>query len=330
MNRLLTTAVLAVAISVVGCSQKSMSPAAARQSADRAEIQGLVESSPELAVSFEDEGELVATADSSASLPIHWGRWRTPPNHPPSRTIAFLIPPDSDRALVEVNVKFDGWFFVDRTADGLRNPGKKPLRDQKTRYALFRKIWFHRDSTSTDSVFGWRLVAVSPVEFTMIDPSRQTVSIHAVTLTGESGQITLTHPATLLYLRRSSELPRFRYGETVKVEAAVANTDHGYSPPTFVYLHVPTSNRLLPGPFDWNRVLMVDDGSGGDVKAGDGIYTGSWTVRTWGLSHVGIDVLNSRCLQNETQDDYNSTTWGVPFEGYLSLEAVTSAPAPGR
>jgi len=250
-----------------GCGATgTVKPGSTQQNADRAAIESLIAAASEFEVSYDDNGELFGDAttaaaaalgvqasqtDSTAVLPVRWGRWRIPPGHPPVRTITFLTPPDSNKALVKVNVKFDGWFFVDLTDDGIRNPGKKPLRDQKTRYALFKKIWFHADSASRDSVFGWRLVAVSPIEFTMIDRSRQTVAIHSVKLTGERTQVTITDPATLLSLGHSAALlPLFRRDETVKVEASVTNTDHGYAPPTFVYLHAPISDRLFPGPFD--------------------------------------------------------------------------------
>ncbi|HYR53003.1 MAG TPA: choice-of-anchor X domain-containing protein [Candidatus Dormibacteraeota bacterium] len=321
-------------LSLEGCgSNGTVKPVATQLDANQTAIQNLISNAPEFALSFDDEGELSGDAttavsttsgaqsaqtDSMAVLPVRWGRWRIPPHHPPTRTVTFLTPPDSNQALVRVNVKFDGWFFVDLTDDGIRNPGKKPLRDQKTRYALFKKIWFHPDSTSDDSLFGWRLLAVSPVEFTMIDPSKQTVAIHSVTMTGEQSHITITDPATLLSLRKNAAglLPLFREGETVKVEAAITNTDAGYIPPTFAYLHAPIAEHAFPGPHDWIRILMFDDGTHGDVTAGDGTYTAEWTVGNFRSHHIAVDVLNSRCLQNQTNDDYNSTTWAIPYASY--------------
>ena len=341
VNRSLSAALpLLTILCIQGCgSNGTVKPGTTGQSADRAAIESLIATAPEFEISYDDDGELLGDAttamavktgaqtsqtDSTAVLPVRWGRWRIPPGHPPVRTITFLTPPDSNRALVKVNVKFDGWFFVDLTDDGIRNPGKKPLLDQKTRYALFKKIWFHPDSTSDDSLFGWRLVAVSPVEFTMIDPARQSVTIHSVTLTGERTHITIGDPATLLSLGHSAGLlPLFRRGETVKVEAAVTNTDHGYAPPTFVYLHVPISDRAFLGPFDRIRILMFDDGTHGDTTAGDGTYTATWEVQNRWWNHIAVDVLNSRCLQNQTNDDYNSTTWAVPFVAYPSWLAAT-------
>ena len=323
-------------LSLQGCSSNGTTkPIVTQQSADRAAIQGLIAAAPEFAVSFDDDGELDGDAtspitapvlaqsgqtDSTAIIPTHWGRWRIPPHHPPTVSVDFLEPPDSTHALVKVNVKFDGFFFVDLTDDGVRNPGKKPLKDQKTRYALFKKIWFHPDSTSDDSLFGWRLVAVSPAEFSMIDPARQTVAIHSVTFTGASTHITITDPAQLLSLGRTPALlPLFQQGETIKVEAAVTNTDHGYAPPTFVYLHAPVAEHSMPLARDWQRIFMYDDGTHGDVTAGDGVYSTDWTVRGFRRHHIAVDVLNSRCLQNETNDDYNSTTWAIPYASYPSF-----------
>jgi len=328
---------------LTGCSTNgtgTMKPGLTQQSSDQAAIQSLIQTAPEFAISFDDDGELSGDAtsataaasgaqsaqtDSTAITAVHWGRWRIPPHHPPVRTVTFIIPPDSDSAFVKVNVKFDGFFLVDLTDDGIRNPGRKPLQDQKTRYALFKKIWFHPDSTSADSVFGWRLAAVSPIDFEMIDPSRQTVTIHSVTLTGEQTHVTITDPSALLSLgRRNGLLPLFREGETVKVEAAVTNTDHGYTPPTFVYLHAPIAEHAFPGPNDWIRVFMYDDGTHGDVTAGDGTFTAEWTVKDFRWHHIAVDVLNSRCLQNQTNDDYNSTTWAIPYEAYPSFLPIVA------
>ncbi len=344
MRRCLATVLPVLAIlSLEGCGASgTVKPALTQQGADQTAIQSLIAAAPEFAISFDDQGELsgdaptaaaatsgaqTAQTDSTAIVAVHWGRWRVPPNHPPVRTITFLTPPDSNQALVKVNVKFDGWFFVDLTDDGNRNPGKKPLHDQKTRYALFKKIWFHPDSTSDDSLFGWRLTAVSPIDFEMIDPARQTVAIHSVMLTGEHTHITITDPAALLSLRRSDALlPLFREGETVKVEAAVTNTDHGYAPPTFVYLHAPVEEHAFPDAHDWIRIFMYDDGTHGDATAGDGTYTAAWTVKNFRLHHIAVDVLNSRCLQNQTDDDYNSTTWAIPFAAYPSFLTAAATP----
>lgn len=320
---------------IVGCGQNPSRPGD-DSSADRAAIMRAVAMAPELAVDFSDDagellgsaepaapsstpGVLLAPADTgiSASAPIHWGRRRVPSDRPPQRIVDFILPPDSGRAVVRVTVRFDGWLFVDRTDDGLRNPGKKPVRDQATRTALFRKVWFHPDSASTDSIFGWRLVALSPVRFTMTDPARQTVEIQAVTVTAPSGTTTISDPTSLLSLRGGNpSLPVVRPGETVKVEATVTNTDHSYRPSEFVYLHVPINARPFPGPFDRVRLRMRDDGSGGDATAGDGIYTAQWAVQDVGRHHLAVDVMSARTLQTETGDDYNSTTWGAPYASY--------------
>jgi hypothetical protein len=344
-NRVAAVGLALVLPLLAGCSTNSNPAkpdlgAAAPPGSDQAAIQAIVDTAPELDFTFADDGgELLGSApaatptasttatgtadsitDSTAVLPVHWGRWRIPPNHPPVRTIEFLTPPDSGHALVRINVKFDGIFLVDTTDDAMRNPGRKPLRDQVTRYALFRKTWFHPDTTSTDSVFGWRLVAVSPSEFTMIDPSRQTVSVSKVELTGATTHVTITDPTALLSLRSGTDpLPLFREGEVVKVEATVTNTDQGYVPPTFVFLHVPIGDRAFPTPRERQRILMWDDGTHGDAVAGDGVYTAMWTVQDLGHHHLAVDVLNSRCLENETNDDYNSTTWGVPYGAYPSF-----------
>jgi hypothetical protein len=329
--------VLALSV-LAGCGQNDpTSPKNAgtdpATSADRSQIEALIESAPELDFTFTDDegaawGEATtATATTSSSLaspadsgvgdatrPVFWARIRRPADSPPVRTVEFLEPPADNKALVKINVKFDGLFLVDRTDDGIRNPGRKPLRDELTRYALFRKVWFHPMGVDTDSVFVWRLVAISPTEFRMTDPAKQTVGIESVRFTGPNTDLEITDPAVLLRLRGdANRLPVFHGGEEVKVEAKVTNTDTGFDPPTFVYLHVPTSSSICPGPLERRRIRLRDNGTNGDVTAGDGIFTAIWTVRDAGVHHAAIDVINSRTLQNETDDDYNSTTWGIPY-----------------
>jgi hypothetical protein len=333
----LVLAALLYAAAIAGCGGDNPAQPSENTASDRAAIQQAIAQSPELVVDFSDDagellasagpvdaagstgGSLLAPADSviDATAPALWGRRRTPADHPPVRTIEFVTPPDSGRALVRIVTRFDGWFYVDRTDDGLRNPGKKPLRDQVTRYALFRKIWFRTDSTRTDSLYGWRLVAVSPALFTMTDPARQTVTIQSVTLTRRGSSVTITDPSALLRLRGDdASVPEVRQGETVRIEAKVANTDLAYRPSEFVYAHVPINARAFPGPFDRVRLRMRDDGRNGDATAGDRIYTALWDVQDVGRHHVAIDVLNARTLQSQTEDDYNSTTWGVPYAAH--------------
>jgi hypothetical protein len=340
-HRFAAVLVIGWGIWVAGCGGKNPSLPESGAAADRAAIQRAIALAPELAVDFSDDaGELLGTAETAAprgtsagallapadshittaTSPIHWGRRRVPSDRPPTLSIEFVQPPDSGRALVRITVRFDGWLFVDRTDDGLRNPGKKPLRDQATRLAMFRKVWFHADSASADSFYGWRLVALSPAEFTLTQRSRQTVTIHSVTLMSPRGKTTVTDPAALFGMRDGvNPLPAFRFGETVKVEARVTNSDTGYRPSEFVYLHVPINQRLSPGPFDRVRMRMSDDGTNGDASAGDGVYTAQWSVQDVGRHHLAVDVLNARSLQNETEDDYNSTTWGILYESYPTL-----------
>ncbi|HTM00301.1 MAG TPA: choice-of-anchor X domain-containing protein [Candidatus Omnitrophota bacterium] len=337
-RHLVAVLVIAWGLWMTGCGRNPSGPAA-DQGADRAAILRAVAAAPELAVDFSDDaGELLGTAEPAASTtaqgpllapadtgitanaPIHWGRRRTPSDRPSERIVDFILPPDSGRAVVRVTVRFDGWLYVDRTDDGLRNPGKKPVRDQAVRTALFRKIWFHADSSSADSMFGWRLVALSPVEFSMIDPARQTVAIRSVTVTTPAGATTITDPTAFLSLRDGGPaVPSTMFGQAVKVEAEVTNTDRSYRPSEFVYLHVPINMRPFPGPFDRVRIRMRDDGSNGDLKAGDGIYTAQWTVQDVGRHHLAVDVLSARCLQTESGDDYNSTTWGIPYASYPAM-----------
>ena len=70
--------------------------------------------------------------------------------------------------------------------------------------------------------------------------------------------VDVTDPSALYDV--GTRIPRFRLGDTVKVVAAVSNTTNsGFTPATFVFLHV---RHIDPLGTSWHRVKMEDNGDG--------------------------------------------------------------------
>ena len=226
-----------------------------------------------------------------ALLPVAWGRR---PIQRPLLDIYIHIEGDS---LAEVTVEADllGRLYVDTTDDYIKNPGVKPIADQAERYSVFRR---NREDGR------WDLTQITPLEIRLADPSRQTVSIENITAFVGGDVVWEVSDPSLAY-DFPDEIPRFEQGTEVVVEALVDNTNATYDPASFLFLHTPYTRRQ-----------MFDDGeSENDRVAGDNIYTGTYTIGAEpGFKHSGVDILDSACLQNEMEDDYNSTAWCMPYE----------------
>lgn len=85
-----------------------------------------------------------------------------------------------------------------------------------------------------------------------------------------------------------SEVPTFAPGESVRLEVKATQKKDA---PVFVYAY-------MVGGTDRSRMLLKDDGTLGDAKAGDGIHTATFAVPTTpGLRHFGVDVINAAAFQ---------------------------------
>jgi len=202
----------------------------------------------------------------------------------PSREISISI--QGDTAQVYIWSELVGEFLVDTTMDGQINPGSKPIHDVHEKYAEFVRVGERE----------WKLTRISCGEFHLYDSTKQTVFITSVHVYDTDGDVDLmiTDPTTLLDVE--TEIPVFEAGELVYVEVTVENnSSYDWVPPHFVYLHFPGGRDLF-----YN--------TGDDVH-----FQGSWVPYNPGVHHAGVDIINSNCLQNETEDDYDSGAWGLPY-----------------
>jgi len=235
--------------------------------------------------------DLAATAGDTA--PTFWGRLRVVPGGP--RPIYHRdVTIQGDTARVEHDITYDGILLVDTSADGVFNPTAKPLADRMTQHAVLV-----RDDSRPH---GWWVVQLSPQDWTVVDASRQTVTVTDVKVyRNDTLLVEVTDPAALFDV--ASRVPRFRLGDTVKVVAAVANTTNsGFTPPSFVFLHV--RHAALSGT-SWRRLKMTDNG--------DGTYQRSWIARQTGIDRFLVDALDSGVLLEGTADNYRTNEVGIPY-----------------
>ena len=213
-----------------------------------------------------------------------WGRKI---KRPFDKTIEIEI--NGNTANVTVICDIEGEFLVDTSDDDIENPGSKPLSDKLIKYAVFEK--------SDDG--RWILTKISPAEIKLADEEKQTVKIISVHIYDTDGDVdmTITDPSTLYDVE--TEVPHFEKDELVYVEVIAENTTtENYEPRSFVYLHWP-----------YHRDLFYDQGD-------DTHYFGNWAPHNDGVHHAAVDILNSGCIQNETEDDYNATAWAMPYVVY--------------
>ncbi|MCI0528782.1 MAG: hypothetical protein L0Y56_15190, partial [Nitrospira sp.] len=194
-------------------------------------------------------------------------------------------------ANVEVTVDLAGVLRLDINGDGLF--GEKSIQSTAHRLAIFEKVRPRH----------WKLIKLSPLEFSLKDPAQQTVQIEEVAASVH-GEVrwSVSDPTTLFEF--PSGLPTFAPGEEVVVTAKIKNQDsEGAERPSVVYLH-----------HDGRREPMFDDGTHGDAVAGDGIFTKTKTVGpSLGFHHAAIDALDAEVFSDETTQNYNAAAWAIPY-----------------
>jgi len=235
----------------------------------------------------------LTTTTAGDPAPTFWGRLRVVPGGP--RPVYHRdVTIQGDTARVEHDVTFQGLFLVDTTVDGLFNPTAKPLADRMTQRAVLV-----RDRSDRR---GWRAVQLSPQNWTVVDASRQTVTVSDVKIyRNDTLLIEVTDPSALFDV--ANRIPRFHLDDTVKVVAGVTNTTgSGLTPASFVFLHVRHADRVGTS---WRRIPMTDDG--------DGTYERTWIARRSGIDRLIVDALDSATLLLGTADNYRTNEVGIPY-----------------
>ncbi|HZI23196.1 MAG TPA: hypothetical protein VFD76_11780 [Gemmatimonadales bacterium] len=293
----------AVAATVVACGEGTAPATEQAQvlAAEQAQLGAMVDSdfgasgatATDLAAVPAASGAPASPAAATDTAPTFWGRLRVVPGGP--RPIYHRdVTVQGDTARVEHDITYSGILLVDTSADGVFDPTSKPLADRMTQHAVLV-----RDAAMAH---GWRVSELSPQDWTVVDPSRQTVTVSDVKVyRNDTLLVEVTDPAALVDV--SARVPRFHLGDTVKVVAAVANTTgSGFTPPTFAYLHV---RHADPTGTSWRRLKMADNG--------DGTYQRTWIARRTGVDRFVVDALDAATLLLGTADNYRTNEVGIPY-----------------
>ncbi len=238
-------------------------------------------------------GDPSALLADTALIPQFWGRERVVPGGPsPIYTKDIVVQGDS--AWVTRGARFQGIFLTDTSADGVFDPTSKPLADGSSQKVVLVRRRSERH--------GWKLVELSPVDWTTTAADRQTVLIQQVQVY-RNGQLQLDvdRPDSLFDV--DTKVPHFVVGDTVTVVARVQNTTGGtFTPATFVFLHV---RHADPSGVVWRRVRMNDQGNG--------TWRRRFIVRQTGRDRLVVDALDAATLVLGTPDNYRSNEWGIPY-----------------
>ncbi|MDD5772304.1 MAG: hypothetical protein PHX78_02415 [bacterium] len=230
-----------------------------------------------------------------AKYPAVWWRQRTG-TVSVNKDYQFDSSGDTATCTVTIIRSVTGILHVDTSLANSLNPGNKNFADTIT-----FKFYLEKAPNS-----GWQLKKISPRQMKLTDNSQQKVSIEWIKVI--KGGITVLEITSSGQMLTIDDLPFFKNTDKVTVQVKVANTSPRYNPSCLVFLH-----RFI-GASQINRLRMHDDGkNGGDEIAYDDIFTGTWYVKGPYRQLAVIDVLDSKCLQNQTEDDYNSIAWGVPY-----------------
>src|SRR5438034_1709546 len=231
------------------------------------------------------------TATAGDTAPTFWGRLRVVPGGP--RPVYHRdVTIQGDTARVEHDVTFQGLVLVDTSADGLFHPTAKPLADRMTQRAVLVRDGSERR--------GWRAVQLSPQNWTVVDASRQTVTVTDVKIYRNDTLLVEVTDASALF-DVANRIPRFHVDDTVKVVAAVTNTTgSGLTPASFVFLHVRHADPLRT---TWRRIPMTDNG--------DGTYERAWVARRSGIDRFIVYALDSATLLLGTSDSYQTDDVGI-------------------
>lgn len=259
-------------------------------SVDDSQYKSLFESEAATEEDVED-GLQKATEAASTTVPVRWHREKTAV----TRTVDVHL--EAGRANAAMTLNYTGNFVLDLNGDTLF--GVKPITAIGRRYADFAV------NNSEDLAIRRRsLVAISPAEFSLGDSTQQTIQIREVkAVVGGAVRMQITDPSVKLAF--PSGLPTFATGEVMLLTATVENKNaDGTNRPSRVYIH-----------WGKKRALMYDDGTHGDVTAGDNIFSKEITVdgNNVGHHHSEIDAIDGAVFADETTPNYNSEIWGVPM-----------------
>ncbi|MFY9268216.1 MAG: choice-of-anchor X domain-containing protein [Candidatus Manganitrophaceae bacterium] len=295
-----------LALFLAGCGGGGTESQPAAVSQEKNEVEAALSSGEDATllssdVAFEEDDQEGTEEGSGLSKPLFESHlepllptWHRHLTHR-ERTVDIHI----ERGVADLTVTrlLDGFLHLD--VDGNGDKGKKEFQVNARRFATFER----------KGPRSWKLIELSPIEYTMRDPNKQTVQIEWVKGTvGDLVRAEVTDPAGLFVF--PDGLPTFHPAEEVLVEAKVSNkNDDGSERPTRVFLH-----HRFRKDSDHTRESMYDDGTHGDRTAGDGVFTLLKTVgEKIGFHQATVDALDGAVFDDETTQNYNGEAWKIPY-----------------
>ncbi|NLP04658.1 hypothetical protein GX411_01730 [Candidatus Fermentibacteria bacterium] len=284
------TASAALAVALAGCGQDP-------EPTDEDYITDLVAASP-----YTQDGSLDGQGgggQDDVGLPEAWWRELTGLGQP---TVVFENDPATGVCTLTVNRPLIAELNIDVVWDGQLTPGTKDIDVLRTRRVVVVKT-----GDSSDPYGGWAVSAVTPAEFVLNSDIEQEVFIQSMAFYMSDSLIWECGSPEDFYAV-PGDLPVVQFGSLCRLEATVLHTNPVETPPYFVYVHGP-----LPA---WQRHLMYDNGTMGDLVADDGIYTYEWYAEdTIDPRVIAADVIDADTFADQTEQDYDSGAWSIPYVG---------------
>ena len=218
------------------------------------------------------------------------------------REITLWNDPSTGVCTLTVQRTLQGTLNIDVIHDGEWNPGEKSISDIRTRHMILE-----RSGGSTDPHGGWQVRAITVGEHALASgaPASQEVEVESMRLYRNGEQIWYADDREAFF-DVNTALPEVQEGDLLRLEAELSHLNPVEDPPFLAYVHGPCPV--------WQRHPMNDDGLYGDRVAGDGIHSYEWYAENVERNHfVAADVLDMDTMDDQTEENYDSSAWGIHF-----------------
>lgn len=290
---------LSLGIALIGCSQESENAQTSEE-----QIQAVVESDETFYIEGgNDEGMQDAeynNFDSSTSIEdsnevkMRFGRKMT------NLEKYFSFEIDGTTATSVVTHIFDGTFKVGTKEDGL-------LYEKPYQHKVQRNVDFTASTnTAGDEIWEWENTYVGVGYSSDAEVPNNTFDFTKVTIDAPSfaEAIEITDPNTFVVKR--DELIEVVKDEEISIFVETNNLNEEL----VGLLHYGVNKRHKHRA----RTKFNDEGIAPDLVAGDGIYSGTWTVKQrYGKHLLIIDFIDKDTIEDENAA-YNSVTWNFPYK----------------
>ena len=294
---LFLAALAACALWIIGCSDKSDDESGAIS--DQEALQQIMAEDSDIESVDAWSGDDNLGGGGGLDEPINTVRWgRVGQRHPDSVTVEIQ---GDTLATITRYISFNGEFRIGALDDTTWTYYNKPMYN-----AVVRKAHAVRIARTPRPRQNWRISEVTPIVLTSTSPNPHSVEPTEVEVYRNTGGglellADITDPLNTYYDRDNlpwaepqQELHIFLHANTINPAVAVLHPH--------VYRH---------GRFP--RLMLVDDGTGVDEVAGDGIYSGTYvTGVNAGVFVSGFDLLDYETMY-DSEGPYDAGGWAIPY-----------------